>query len=45
LDYGIGYTRKFKTAALMTTLQFTEDSGHYQGQDTTQVMAEYSLSF
>ena len=45
LDYGVAYTRKFKTAALTTTLQFTEDSGHYQGQDTTRVMTEYSLSF
>ena len=31
LDLGAAYTRKFKTAALTTTLQFTEDSGHYQG--------------
>jgi len=30
---------------LTTTLQFTEDGGHYQGQDTTKVVAEYSLSF
>ena len=45
LDYGVAYTRKFKMAALTTTLQFTEDNGHYQGQDTARVMAEYSLSF
>jgi hypothetical protein len=45
MDLGVAYTRKFKAAALTTTLQFTEDSGHYQGQDTTRIMAEYSLSF
>lgn len=45
LDLGVAYTRKFKTAALTTTLQFTEDIGHYQGQNTTRVMTEYSLLF
>ena len=37
--------RAGRLAALTTTLQFTEDSRHYHGQNTTRVMAEYSLSF
>ena len=46
LNLVLHYTHQFRNAATLTTsLQYTHDHGHTRDQDSSQIMAEYSISF
>ena len=46
LNLVLHHTHQFRNAATLTTsLQYTHDHGHTRDQDSSQIMAEYSISF
>ncbi|HJM03381.1 MAG TPA: hypothetical protein QF617_11345, partial [Arenicellales bacterium] len=46
LNLVLHHTHQFRNAATLTTsLQYTHDSGHTRDQESSRIMAEYSITF